>query len=61
MKDFLVSIVITTYNNSRTLKKCLESIKNQTFADIELIVVDNNSTDDTKQIALEYTDKVYDK
>lgn len=61
MDNPLVSVIIPTYNSSRTLKKSLESIKNQTYENIEIIVVDNNSKDNTKDIALEYTDKVYNK
>lgn len=61
MKNPLVSVIIPTYNSSRTLKKTLESVKNQTYENIEIIVVDNNSKDNTKDIALEYTDKVYNK
>lgn len=55
----LVSVIIPTKNSSRTLEKCLESIKNQTYKNIELIVVDNNSTDNTKDIANKYTDMVF--
>jgi len=40
---------------------CLKSVKNQTYGNIELIVADNNSTDDTKAIARKYTDKVFNK
>lgn len=57
--DPLVSVIIPTKNSSKTLGACLESIKNQTYKDIELIVVDNNSIDSTKEIAKKYTDKVF--
>ncbi len=57
----LVSVIIPTYNSSRTLERCLQSIQDQTYSNIELIVVDNNSTDNTKQIARKFTDKVYNK
>lgn len=60
MKNSLVSVIITTKNSSRTLKTCLESIKKQSYENIELIVIDNDSTDNTKDIAKEFTDKVYD-
>jgi probable beta-1,3-galactosyltransferase len=59
MKNPLVSVIIPTYNSSRTLEKCLKSIKNQTYKNIEIIVVDNNSIDNTKEIAKKYTGKVY--
>ncbi len=55
----LVSVIVTTYNNENTLKKCLESIKEQTYPNIELIVVDNYSTDKTREIAKKFTKKVY--
>ena len=57
----LVSAVITTKNSSDTLKDCLESIINQIYKNIEIIVADNNSIDGTKEIAFKYTDKVYNK
>jgi len=57
----LVSIVITTKNEERNIENCLISIKEQTYHHIEIIVVDNASEDKTKEIALKYTDKVYDK
>lgn len=55
----LVSVIIPTKNSARTLEKCLNSVKNQSYKDVELIVVDNNSTDNTKEIAKKYTNKVY--
>jgi glycosyltransferase involved in cell wall biosynthesis len=61
MNNLLVSVIIPTYNSSRTLEKCLESIKNQSYKNIEIIVVDNNSKDNTKEIALKFTDKVFNK
>ncbi len=55
----LVSVIVPTKNSSQTLGACLESIKNQTYKNIELIVVDNFSTDDTQKIAKTYTNLVY--
>lgn len=57
----LVSVVITTKNEEPNVENCLKSIKEQSYSNIEIIVVDNFSTDKTKEIALRYTDKVYDK
>lgn len=56
-----ISIVITTKNEERNIEICLKSIKLQTYSNIEIIVVDNGSTDITKELALKYTDKVFDK
>ena len=55
----LVSIIIPTKNSSRTIKACLQSCKDQTYSNIEIIVVDNFSTDGTDVLAKMYTDKVY--
>ena len=57
----LVSVVITTKNEEKNIRNCLESIKAQTWANMEVIVVDNSSTDNTQAIAQEYTDKVFTK
>ncbi len=59
MKNPLVSIIVPTRNSSQTLEACLASIHNQTYKPIELIVVDRDSTDDTKKIAKKYTKHVY--
>jgi glycosyltransferase involved in cell wall biosynthesis len=55
----LVSIIIPTYNSEKTLVKCLESIKNQTYKNIEVIVVDKNSRDKTVEIAKNYDARVF--
>ncbi|MEM0007921.1 MAG: glycosyltransferase [Candidatus Bathyarchaeia archaeon] len=56
MREFspLVSIVIPTLNSARFLDKCLQSIKAQTYPNIEIIVVDGGSTDETVSIAKKY-------
>jgi glycosyltransferase involved in cell wall biosynthesis len=56
----LVSVVVTTRNEEGNIETCLRSIAAQTYASIETIVVDNASTDRTKEIALRFTDRVYD-
>ena len=52
----LISIIITTKNEERNIKACLESVLAQTYPkeNIEIIVVDNNSTDRTKEIVNEF-------
>jgi len=50
----LVSIIITTKNEEKILGKALNSIKNQTYSEIEIIVVDNYSDDSTRKIAKNY-------
>lgn len=57
----LVSVVITTKNEERNIGNCLESVLAQTYKNVELIVVDNFSTDKTLEIAQRYTEKAYSK
>lgn len=49
-----VSIVIPAYNEADFIEQCLDAIQNQTVAPKEVIVVDNNSTDKTADIAAKY-------
>lgn len=48
-----VSIVIPAYNAEKYINNCLESIEKQTYSDIEIIVVNDGSTDNTEQMVLE--------
>jgi glycosyltransferase involved in cell wall biosynthesis len=54
-----VSFCIPTLNNEDTLDRCLNSISNQDYPDIEIIIVDGYSKDKTIEIAKKYTDKIY--
>jgi len=45
-----ISVVVGTHNHARFLPECLSSVKDQTYDNYELIVVDNGSTDDTKEV-----------
>lgn len=49
----MVSICIPTYNRAATLAKALASAQAQTFADVEIVVVDNHSTDGTEALVRE--------
>ena len=49
-----VSIYIPAYNAEKTIRNSLESIKNQTIPFDEIIVIDDNSTDFTKNIVKEF-------
>lgn len=52
----LVSVIVPTKNIERTLESCLRSIRAQSLTDIELVVVDNFSTDRTWEIAQSFAD-----
>ena len=51
MNNPLISVIIPTYNSEKTLRSCLSSIKNQSYKNIEVIVVDNFSHDNTVILA----------
>ena len=57
----LISVVITTKNEEKNIENCLLSVQEQTYQNIETIVVDNNSSDKTKELSKKYTKNVYDK
>lgn len=49
-----ISVNIPVFNGENTLSNCLESVLNQTYKNYEVIVVNNNSTDKTKEIIKEF-------
>lgn len=54
----LVSIIIVNYNGKKWLQKCLDSLFDQTYTNFEIIVVDNNSSDDSVNfLKSQYSDK----
>ncbi|WP_368914566.1 glycosyltransferase [Exiguobacterium acetylicum] len=53
-----VSVIIPTYNRSEYLKFALDSVLNQTYSNIEIIVVNDGSTDDTENILKNYKDSI---
>ncbi|MAH48866.1 hypothetical protein CMI37_23770 [Candidatus Pacearchaeota archaeon] len=57
MKKDLVSIVVPTYNDEPYLRKALDDLLNQTYQNIEILVVDDGSTDETANIVNEYVQR----
>ena len=56
-KGALISVIIPVYNVEKYLKKCLDSVINQTFRNIEIICINDGSTDNSLQILNEYAEK----
>jgi glycosyltransferase involved in cell wall biosynthesis len=53
--ETLISVIIPTYNYARLLPRALDSVLSQQSADVELIVVDDGSTDNTAAVLADYT------
>lgn len=53
----LVTIIVPIYNVEKYLNECIESILNQTYKNIEVVLVDDGSTDNSDEIIDEYTKK----
>ena len=58
MTSDLVSVVIPVYNSEKFLEECLDSILTQTYQNIEIIAVDDGSTDSSPDILERYSDKI---
>lgn len=57
MEQSLVSVVIATHNRCNLLKRALDSVVNQTYKNLEIIIGDNHSTDGTEKLCREYAAK----
>lgn len=56
--EILVSIIVPAYNAEKTIEKCLDSLLNQTLKEIEIIVVNDCSSDNTLKILKKYKNKI---
>ncbi|MDD3014443.1 MAG: glycosyltransferase family A protein, partial [Candidatus Gastranaerophilales bacterium] len=57
MKSPVVSVVMTTYNRDKYICEAIESVLSQTFEDLELIIIDDGSTDDTSEKIKSFNDE----
>lgn len=57
----LVTIVIPTKNEAKVIERLMKSIKSQSYKNIEIVIVDNNSNDKTVDLARKFTNKVLSK
>lgn len=53
----VISVIVPVYNVEPYLKRCLESLRNQTYQDIELLLINDGSTDASSEICQEYAEK----
>ena len=56
MENDLISVLIPAYNVQKYLGRCLRSVLKQTYQNLEIVVVDDGSVDNTYQIAKQYAD-----
>ena len=57
MAQPLVSIIVPVYNGEKTIERCLRSIQNQSYSNIEVLVVNDGSSDHTERIIRKYVQR----
>ena len=53
----MVSVILPTYNRAAYLRECIESVLRQPEVDLELLIVDDGSTDDTESLVASFKDE----
>ena len=54
----LISVIIPVFNRAKYISGCIDSILNQIYKDLEIIVIDDGSTDNLKEVLVPYKDKI---
>ena len=55
--DKKLSVIVPIYNTEKYLRECLESVKNQTYTNLEIICIDGSSTDNSLQVIEDFVQK----
>ena len=53
----LVSVIVPVYNVENYLRKCLDSVINQSYGNLEILLIDDGSTDTSGELCEEYAEK----
>jgi glycosyltransferase involved in cell wall biosynthesis len=54
----LISVIVAVFNGAKTLQRCIDSVANQTYSNIELVIIDGGSSDGSVEILQNNTDKI---
>ena len=54
----LISVIVPAYNVENYLERCIKSLQDQTYSDIEILIVDDGSTDQTDRIRKKVSGKI---
>ena len=57
MKNPKISVIVSVYNTEKYIEKCLDSLLNQTYSNIEIVVINDCSTDGSLKILKKYAKK----
>ena len=57
-REYLLSIITVVKNAETTIERCIKSVLNQNYKNIQYIIIEGNSSDKTKQIIDKYKDKI---
>src|SRR5664279_5544710 len=59
LKESIVTVILPVYNAERFLRECLESLKEQTYQDLQIIAIDDHSRDNSLSILKQYKKELH--